>query len=174
MVQGGLADDFLQSINAERATLYDSIGPKIDQLMGAVVVETLGFLIDLLQAIQFCRRQVTDALENEIHDETVMTLVTESLDDLDVVSSTHSVDTVDVLSTKIVSLDEDTVQFHIEGKVGIDFHWGSSSDGIDGSETFPFQLTMWSFVDDLQQIHDPQLMVDADFWHAQFGPDTDC
>jgi hypothetical protein len=190
MVQGGLADDFLQSINVDMATLYASVRPKLDELskhvhvreatttadyeMDSVVVDTLSFLTELLEAIRTCRTQVNGALENEIQEETVMTLVTESLDEVDVASSSHSVDTVDVLSTTIVSIDEETLQFHIKGEVGIDFHWGSSDDGIDGNETFPFELKMWSFVDDMQKFNDIELMVDADFWHEQFGPDIDC
>lgn len=190
MVQRGLGDDFLQSINVDMATLYASVRPKIDELskhghvreatiaagreMDAVVVDTLSFLIELLEAIQACRNRVTDALENEIREETVMTLVTESLDEVDVASSSHSVDTVDVLSTTIVSIDEAVVQFYVKGEVGIDFHWGSSDDGVDGSETFPFELKMWSSVDDMQRFNDVELMVDAEFWRGQFRPDIDC
>jgi hypothetical protein len=191
MVQGGLSDDLLMSMNVNMATLYASVRPKIDNLskhvhvreataetdpakIEEIATDTLVFLIELLEAICICRTTVTDALEGAIHEETVMALVTENLDYIDVLSSSHSVETVDVLSKTILSIDNEIVRFKITGEVEADFHWGSSSDGIDGSEAFPFEMTMWSFVEDIGRFEDIEVMVDDTHWQEQFGPDVDC
>jgi hypothetical protein len=90
-----------------------------------------------------------------------------------VLSSSHSVETVDVLSTTIVAIDEEVVRFHIKGEIEVEFHWVPSRDGIDGDESFPFELTMWSFVDDLKRFEDIEVTVDASSWHAGFYDDSD-
>lgn len=191
IVQGGLSDSFLQSIHVDMATLYASVSPMIKTLskhvhvreatsepdqptIMAVVSDTLTFLGELFQAIRSCRKKVTDALEETIHEETIMALISENLDYIDVLSSTHSVETVDVSSVVIISIDEEIVRFRVRGEIGVDFHWGSSHDGIDGDETFPFEATMWSSVDDLQSFQDIEVTVDDSSWQKTFEPDIEC
>jgi hypothetical protein len=81
IIQGGLSDEFLQSISVDMANLYNAVRPMIDGLnkyvhvreatlvtdptsIENVAVEVLTFFADLLEAIQSCRDQITDALED--------------------------------------------------------------------------------------------------------------
>lgn len=188
MIQGGLPDAFLHSI--DMAALYASVRPRIDELskyvhiredtaavdkavIQSVAMDTLAFLISLFDAIGECRKKVTDALEGIIQEETVMAMVTENLDHIDALSSTHSVDTVDVLSIEITGMDHEVVRFRIRGEIGVDFHWGPSDDGVDGDEAFSFEMTMWSFVGDLLRFEDIEITVDDSEWQEGFYGDQD-
>jgi Predicted pPIWI-associating nuclease len=190
MVQGGLLDTFLQSVAIDMSALYANVRPKVDSLskyvhvreatadldaheVDAFVVESLAFLVELLRAIASCRKQVTDALEQQIQDETVMALITEDLDHVDVLSSSHSVEQVDVLTTHIDAIDHEVVRYTITGEVGIDFHWGPSNDGIDGTETFPFILKTSCSVHEMGKFEDSELELDTGNWHQAFEPDPD-
>jgi len=145
------------------------------EIMTTVVSDTMTFLVEFFQGVRSCHKTVTAALEELIHEETIMALVTEDLDYIDVLSSSHSVESIDDFAVSIVSIDHELVQFRVKGDVGIEFYWGGSGDdGLAGDESLPFTATMSSSIDDMESFQDVEVTVDASKLHAQFEPDIEC
>lgn len=189
-VQGGLSDEFLAAAGLDLGALYGSLSRQMDALSKYVHVreatvpkdrdeaerhidETLAFLVQLFEAVDECKGKVVTAVEAAIHEETVMAVITESFDDLDVLSSSHSVETVYVDEIKVTGIDHQAVQFHIAGSIGVEFYWGRGEDAAQVDKGFPMTATMWSWVDDLERFEDVEVLVDGSEWLASFGPDDE-
>lgn len=130
-------------------------------------------MVELFEAIEGCRKRVAAAVEEAIHNDTVMELVTSDTDYLNVLSSSHSLESVDIERIRAIRIDAEFVYFHVSGTVDIEFYWGRGDDGAASDENFPFQATMQASVEDLEDFSDIEVGINASDWQARFGPDEE-
>jgi hypothetical protein len=188
-VQGGFSDASLKVLGLDPSSLYRQLAPMIEGLNKHVHVRedtlvdpseaapqieaTLRYLSELFEAIEGCRQRVASAVEEAIHNDTVMELVTTDTDYLNVLSSSHSVESVSIERIKAIRIDAEFVYFNVTGTVDVEFYWGRGEDGAASDENFPFGATMQASVDDLEDFSEVEVGIDASEWHARFECDEE-
>lgn len=186
--QGGLSDDYIAEIGVNVEHLHDMAIKAVDDMSKythvrpgtiidnpheiAVFVDgAMHALLGLFASFAECRSRVLDALSKEIDDEAVDALITETIQNVDELAPHHSVEEVYVEETRVVSLTHDTIYFKATGTLVVGLQWGSNSDvsrgdGIELDDSFPFEVTMQSPIDDVSSFYEVEYRVDTSSWLA--------
>lgn len=69
---------------------------------------------------------------------------------------------------KVLSLDADTIRYHIDGSVDVTLLYGSRSDGAEIEEDFPYQCTTTASAADPTKFDssNTEMKVDTSSWHG--------
>jgi hypothetical protein len=186
--QGGLSDDYIDEIGVNVKHLHDAAIKAVDKMSKythvrpgtivdnpyeiAVFVDgAMHALLGLFASFAECRSRVLDALSGEIDDEAVNALITETIQSVDELATHHSVEEVYVERTRVVSLTHDTIYIKATGTLAVELQWGSNSDlsrgdGATLDDSFPFEVTMQSPIDDVSSFYEVEYSVDTSTWFA--------
>jgi hypothetical protein len=186
--QGGLSDDYIAEIGVNVQHLHDVAIKAVDDMSKythvrpvtiidnpreiAVFVDgAMHALLGLFASFAECRSSVLDALAKEIDEQAVDALITETIQSVDELAPHHSVEEVYVEETRVVSLTHDTIYFKATGTLAVGLQWGSNSDvsrgdGIELDDSFPFEVTMQSPIDDVSSFYGIEYSVDTSTWLA--------
>jgi hypothetical protein len=186
--QGGLSDAYIAEIGMNVQHLHDVAIKAVDDMskythvrpgtvidnpdeIAAFVDGAMHALLGLFASFAECRSRVLDALSEEIDDKAVGALITETILDVDQLAPHHSVEEVYVEDTRVVSLTHDTIYFKATGTLVVGLQWGSNSDvsrgdGIELDDSFPFEVTMQSPIDDVSSFYEVEYSVDTSSWSA--------
>jgi hypothetical protein len=112
---------------------------------------------------------VIEALLEKIDDAAVDALISETITDIDELSTHHSVDEVSIDKMQIVEITHDTIKIEVSGSLGVELQWGSNSDlrrgdGATLSQYFRFTVQMQSPVDDVGDFEEVRYGVDVGSW----------
>ncbi|HET7085150.1 MAG TPA: hypothetical protein VFI23_10290 [Rhizomicrobium sp.] len=184
--QGGLSDEYVAEIGVDVEHLHDEAIAAIGEMskythvrpgtlvedqgvIDAFVNDAMTALLGLFSSFEHCRETVIEALVNEIDDEAVNALITETIQEVDQLSSHHSIEEVYVDKMRIVSLTQDAISFEVTGSLAVELQWGSNSDvrrgdGATLDQSFPFTVTMCCPVDDVSTFYDVVYGVDTSEW----------
>ena len=184
--QGGLSDEYVAEIGVEVEDLHREAIAAIGEMskythvrpetiiedqhqIDAFVTDAIGALVNLFSSFEHCRASVIHALLEKIDDTAAEALISETIVEVDALSSHHSVDEVYVDKMRIASLTHDTIHIEVTGSLGVELQWGSNSDlrrgdGATLSQYFPFTVTMQSPVDDVGDFDDVRYGVDISSW----------
>jgi hypothetical protein len=181
--QGGLSDRYIAGIGVDVKHLHDAAikalegmnkythvrpGTIIDdpEEITAFVEGAMCALLGLFTSFGECRASVLDALSEEIDNEAVNALIAETIQEVDELATHHSVEEVYVEKTRVVSLTHDTIYFKATGTLAVELQWGSNSDlrrgdAATAEESFPFEVTMQSSIDNITDFDEVEYRVDT-------------
>ena len=165
MIQGGLSDHFAQrqlrvdvsSVNADLTKAFNvlssftHVGPDTFALNSKDVIvnaeQCLAATKYLIEHIAECRRRVLDGLEKAVDQHLLKKVISETIVELDELATHHLVEEVNVDSVVVVDIGPTDVTLEIDGNVGVELQYGSSSDvrndiGAVMSDSFPFTASM--------------------------------
>jgi hypothetical protein len=185
--QGGLSDEYVE-IGVDVAPLHDEALTAINEMskythvrpdtlvenqdaIDAFVTSAMSALLGLLSSFERCRYTDIDALSEEIDNEAVNALITDTIESIDEIATHHSIEGVFVNRMRIFSLTHDTIYFEVEGTLSVGLQWGSNSDvrndmGAELDESFPFEVTMKSPIDDAAAFYDVSYFVEMAEWYG--------
>jgi hypothetical protein len=190
--RGGLNDDFLKTrlsikpddlhrgfsepfkkLNAQThlrpgAVLSDAT--EIDQFAD----EVIGALDGVFDAIDELHATVVGALAAELHGEAMSAFVRDTIAELDEISGRYETGAVWIEETKVLSLDADTINYHIAGNVDVTLYYGGSSDGTEIDEDFPYACTTTAPASDPMAFDSTktEMKVDTTSWHGGDEPEA--
>lgn len=185
--QGGLSDDYIEEIGVDVMHLHDAAIEAVKDMskythvrpntivddsheIDAFVDGAMHALLDLFKSFDECRSEVLDTLSEKIDDKAMDALIFETIVNVDALASHHSIEEVYVAQARVVALTHDTIYFKVTGTLAVELQWGSNSDlrrgdGATLDESFPFEVTMQSPIDDILEFYDVEYGVDTSEWH---------
>jgi hypothetical protein len=189
--QGGLSDAYVRSdLGLNPKVLHRPVIRAIDRLaksihvrpetliedkkrIRALVEESLEALETLFVVIQDCRGRLQLALEDRITRATVEGLISEAIDEVDVLATHHWING-EWIENIAISINHDTVEFQVNGSIDVVLQWGSASDnrrgqGASDEDSFPFSCSLSSPTDDPESIEldFASLQVDTSEYYAE-------
>ena len=184
--QGGLSDEYIEGIGVDVEHLHDEALAAINEvnkfthIRPETVTDDQTYIDDfansamhalllLLSTFEHCRDTIVRALVDEINDEAVNVLITDTIDSVDELATHHSVEAVYVENMRVTSITHDEIQFEVEGTLSVGLQWGSNSDirsgeGAELDQDFPFHVRMVSPVSDPAAFYDVTYQVDTSKW----------
>jgi len=188
-VQGGLSGEYVSNVLAlETESIHRSLVRAIDGLSKFTHIEELVFGLSdtevevhvqatedavaaLCTTIQNCRRQVLEALWEQIDDTIIDEALKETLLAVDEIATHHSIEEVYTDRVEITGITHDQIVFKATGSLGVKLQWGSNSDNRRGEgailpKSFPFTCCLWSPVGSPDEVEalDEGLLVDTSSW----------
>ncbi|WP_460065289.1 pPIWI-associating nuclease domain-containing protein [Pseudomonas sp. S2_H08] len=152
--QGGLLDDYVRNtLHLDPTAAHKALQTAIDGLsrythieldvfdlapeeVERLAQETTEAIAGLADAINACRNNVIDGLEDAIHEGAIQEIVGDSLPSVDELATHFSLEDVYVDSSVITDITHDTIHFLVTGSISVVLQWGSNSDlrNGDGAE----------------------------------------
>jgi hypothetical protein len=190
--RGGLTDDFLknrlklkpedlhrgfseafQELNKQTHIRPDTVlndADEIEEFANNVIAALDG----VFDAIDEVKETITNAINKELHGEAMSAFVRETIAELDEIAGHYNTGAVWIEETKVVSLDADSIQYHIEGSVDVTLMHGPKADGVEFEENFPYQCTTTAPASDPTNFDTSktEMKVDTSSWHGD-GDDDD-
>jgi hypothetical protein len=165
--QGGLSDNYVKTVlGFDPRHLHKRVTQAIDDLskythvreeslieddgeIAAFVQGSLEALESLFAAIEECRRRVVDALEEHIDLNVVDALVSDTLEEVDILATHYWLDDSQIDEVRVSSIDNEDIRFGVRGQLTVVLQWGSDSDyrndfGARATATFPFDCVLSS------------------------------
>ncbi len=101
-----------------------------------VVDEVLSALVELLEAQRDYRSEIVDAIADSLQSEAVEKFTTETVDDVDILATHHTIDWVGIDERAVVGITAREVEYEITGSIGVTLLYGSGGDRArgDGAE----------------------------------------
>jgi hypothetical protein len=169
IVQGGLPIDFVtDTLKLDHKAVCRPLIKAMDRLNRAthvreetiltddkeirrLVDDALSGLLDVFAATRECQEEVHKQLADEIHDAVFDTFLTETLQELDELSTHTTVDDHYVSEVRVLSVDEEFINIVANGTVYVELQYGSGSDlrndmGAVISDSYPYSARMKSKV----------------------------
>lgn len=181
-IQGGIDDKLLNLFGIKFSSLQNSakeIKSSIDSLSkythinqedfnlseAEVVEMSVGILADFesfVEAINSCREQVMNLVEDKIEDQAIDAIISTSFENVDSLAQHYSLDSVSVLNYWVEEINADEIVVAVEGEVDVTLSWGSSSDrrngdGHDVEDTFPFYTRVRYSINEDYPYEDPDV-----------------
>ena len=97
-----------------------------------VAAEVLGALAEMLEAHRDHRAEIIGAIADSLESETVEKFTTETVDDIDILATHHTVDWVDITERSVIGITAADVEYEIAGAIGVTLLYGSGSDRANG------------------------------------------
>lgn len=188
--QGGLSDAFIREAGVDVEHLHDAAIEAVNNLskythvregvivqddteINVFVHDTFSALIGLFNSFDECRSTIEEAVFEQVNDESVSALLSETIQSLDEIAAHHCIDEIYLEDIKIVSIDAHTIHFEVRGTVSVQLQWGSNSDVRRGDgalmdNNFPFWVTMWSPVENVTAFEDTDYSVDTSSWWGDY------
>lgn len=171
VIQGGLSDDYVKNeLQLDVDDLRRQLGDSVKALHrathlrpGTVVGDTqtveilaqdaLGLLVALIDAIEHCRLEMMMAVTEEVADEAMDGVLSETIQTIDELATHHSIEEVYVDDVQTVKIDAYFVWYRATGTISAELQWGSNSDlrrgdGATLIHSFPFVCDVPAPVDD--------------------------
>ncbi|QRQ63462.1 pPIWI-associating nuclease domain-containing protein [Sphingobacterium multivorum] len=198
-IQGGIDDELLKLFGIEFSSLQKSakaIKNSIDSLSRythineedfnlsdvEVTKRSVGILADFetfVEAINSCREQVMNLVEDKIEDEAIDAIISTSFENVDSLAQHYSLDAASVLGYWVEEISAEEIVVAVEGEVEVTLSWGSSSDRRNGDgheveDTFPFGTRIRYSIGEDYPNEDPEVDepgVDTSKW--DINPDNE-
>lgn len=143
------ADDLIEMMNELNASTHvrpDTIMAKAPRIRG-MLVDVLSGVRALLNAAEESRREVTRAVGAVMQDAVFMNLISESIQELDELSTHTQVDGHEIDTIEVVRLDAEAIEYRVTGMVEVDLQYGSGSDmandiGLRSEDSYPYTATV--------------------------------
>jgi len=187
-IQGGLTDDYVQNtLQIDTASISKQIGAVVQNLnkhthiqqdtididihkQDEYVRETLESVTELFKVIEKSRQAVSQALIDHIDREVVNTAISETIIEIDEVSTHHVIEEVLAEEVQIKSIDSTYITLAVYGTISAELQYGSDGDMRRGDGTtfyhgFPFSCVLKSRV----ETPDDFLSDDIDFQVSNDG-----
>ena len=84
------------------------------------------------------REKVASALSKELIDEATGAFINQTLEELAIISGRYATEGVLIDQAEVVYLDADSIRYRFTGYVNVSLMAGSSRDGVEFNESFPF------------------------------------
>ncbi|MVT69468.1 hypothetical protein GPL21_30705 [Bradyrhizobium pachyrhizi] len=185
IVQGGLPIDFVtNTLKLDHKAVCRPLIKAMDRLNRAthvreetiltddkeirrLVDDALSGLLDVFEATRECQEEVHKQLADEIHDAVFDTFLTETLQELDELSTHTTVDDHYVSEVRVLNVDEEFINIVANGTVYVELQYGSSSDlrndmGAVISDSYPYSARMKSKVRSPSEIIKDTVAVSVD------------
>ena len=94
----------------------------------AYVSDSLESMLELFEVIEESRKAVSEALVDHIDKELVDRVISESIDEIDEVSSHHMVEEVCVEEVDVINISSSAIQLSVEGTITAELQWGPNGD----------------------------------------------
>ncbi len=132
---------------------FDISNDEIDKQSQKVLNDILNFL----EMIITCRTEIIEKLQEHINLELVNTIFSETIQDLDMLSTHHFIEDCQIDDIKITNIDSSKIYFKVSGSLYCQFQYGSNSDlkrddGYITSKTAPFECNLFTYIDNLENI----------------------
>jgi hypothetical protein len=161
VIQGGLSDRYVMDtlqldVDNLRRQLSNSIkalhrathlrpGTVVGDsaMVNALAEDALGSLAALMDAIDHCRQEMMEAVDEAVVNEATDEVLSETIQTIDEIATHHSIEEVYVDDVKTVKIDAYHVWYRATGTIGAELQWGSNSDlrrgdGATLNHSFPF------------------------------------
>lgn len=111
----------------------------------AIIEEVLLALSTLLEEYWEFRQEIAAAIVDQFQSEAVDAFTRETVEDLDILATHHTVDWVGTDERQVVMIDATHIEYEVTGSVGVTLIYGSGSDrargdGAETSDEFPISL----------------------------------
>ena len=189
VIHGGLAPAFASNmlgidVNSEAKAMVKAI-EKLNKYVhvnedtlevdpsevSSISSDAIAALADVLECAQDCRETLRHMLEGRVHTALLQEAVRETIDDIDIVATHHTIEGVSVEDVQLVSVSGTVVTLAVTGTVDVELQWGSSSDlrrgdGAVMDESFPLACEFTSSVEtpDAFELTPGSLQVDNSSW----------
>lgn len=164
-IQGGLANNFIEdSLGIDAKILKRKVKDVINNLSKHTHVDhntfnlpeltceeyveaTIEAIFDLIDTIQNCKSEISNALHENIHNHVVNEAIFETIVSIDELATHHSIEEVYVHEIRVVEIDEENIHIIATGSIGVQLQWGSNSDlrndiGATIGESFPMSCEL--------------------------------
>jgi len=128
-------------------------------------------LADLIDCADNCRRSLCDHLEGRVHKALLREALRETIDNIDIVATHHTVEGIGIEEVNVVSVTGTQLTLAVSGYVEVELQWGSGGDlrrgeGATGHDSFPLACEFTSSVKtpDKFELTPGSLKVDNDSW----------
>lgn len=157
--QGGLSDDYLAKLEIDVGELHQEAIDAIEKLNGAThvrpdsieqdqeeiekfVASALFALDGLLESFHECRETVRQALETNVYDAMMNTMVTETIQNIDDLAGRgYEIDPfIDEEEFEIEEISSSEIRIKFTGNVSATLHYGDKRDSAEISHDFPFWM----------------------------------
>lgn len=190
--QGGLSIPYIKSVlGFDPAPLHRRVVNAIDSLskythvrteslvesqkqISAFVKESLEALEGLFVAIEECRRRIIGALQDGIDQSVVDALVSDTLDEIDILATHYWYDDHTIDGISVTSIDHEEIKFRVEGNLSVGLQYGSDSDyrddlGLRQGADFPFVCVLTSPTEEPNTLEiDPRsIVIDTTEWRGE-------
>lgn len=190
-LQGGLSDDFLsETLNLEPAEMrkellaaFNELSKHVHGRVDTVVddpaaqdAEAAGIIDaieNLLTTYHDCRSELIEPLVDELDEGAMDALLSETILSVDELASHHSIDSIDIEATEVVSIGAREVRYAARGTVDVTLQFGSNGDlrredGAELDENFPFSVTFDVPIDDPRDLARAEIIsgVDTSAWYG--------
>jgi len=190
-IQGGLAnayiidelgikvDDFWLKIRDSQELLskythvnedtFDILSEDCDKFS----VQILESLWTIFKSISDTRHEIIHQLHHQISHEMIDIFVSNTMSEIDILSTHSCIDFVDIKEYEITDIDSKKIYFTVSGIVHVTLNYGSSRDEItELQDEFPFDVNFFSPVNNPKLIHinPEEVLIDTSSW---FGDSDD-
>ena len=135
---------------------------------------TLDEMEAFLDAMHACREAVLLPVAKELDAAAVDTLLSETIQEVDLLASHHSIEDICVDKVVVKDIDPHTVKFRATGSISVILQWGSNSDrrrgdGAELPESFPFWCDITLPIDNPWDLHyaETEYEVDTSDWFGE-------
>ncbi len=181
--QGGLSNEFIESVGVDVSELHSDVIKTINELSkythvrpGSVVdddeeiesfsSEALACLEELLLSFRECRETVCNALENDVYNALSSSYINDHFEDIAILSGRgYELETASLDEPKILSIDHQKIELKIEGELDVTLHHGDKYDPCTINDCFPFEMTLTAPVEEPTQLVSEQHSVDTSSWY---------
>ncbi|MQX40360.1 hypothetical protein GHK58_34000 [Sinorhizobium meliloti] len=151
-----------RSTHVREETILDD-----DEDIRVLVDDTLDGLLNIYDAARICREEVHNALRMEVFDAVLDTLLSETLQELDELSTHTTVDGHEIGDYTINFADNEFIELAVDGTVYVELQYGSNSDvrkdmGAVLPDSYPYRATMKSRMLEPQHIIRDSVVVSVD------------
>jgi hypothetical protein len=185
IIKAGLPDDFVRDIlridvkayaadliemmnrlNASTHVRPDTILVKAGRIREMMMDVSSG-LLALLDAADESRREVTRAVGAAMQDAVFMNLISESIGELDELSTHTSVDGHEIDTIEVTRLDALVIAYRVTGIVEVDLQYGSGSDmandiGFRSDDSYPYEATVTGSASDPMTLDADDVQINVD------------
>jgi len=131
----------------------------------------IGALADLIDCAENCRRSLCDHLEGRVHKALLQEALRETIADIDIVATHHTVEGILIEEVNVVSVTGTQLTLAVSGYVEVELQWGSGGDlrrgeGATAHDSFPLACEFTSSVKtpDKFELTPGSLKVDNGSW----------
>ena len=178
-IQGGFTDDFVNNelnIDPEPKrnllTAIDDLSKHIHSRETTIITEhnaqdrfaeaTLDKMEEFLNVMQECREAVYLPVAKELDAAAVDTLLGETIQEIDLLASRHSIEQICVDEVVVKDIGSHTVEFRATGEIDVTLQWGSKGDGAESLQSFPFWCDITLPIDKPWDLHYAQTYYEVD------------
>jgi hypothetical protein len=167
----GFSDAF-QELNKQTHIRPDTVLDDADEIE-EFSNNVIGALDGVFDAIDEVKGTIATAINKEFHGEAMSMFVRETIAELDEIAGHYNTGAVWIDEAKVVSLDADSIQYHIEGSVDVTLMHGPKAHGVEFEENFPYHCTTSApaYGPTNFDTSKTEMKVDTSSWHG--GDDDD-